>query len=678
MVDMADFFGGLSSGNIRLTDARINGGGPLPTSLSGPEGINGDPDGRYNFNDSLLSSIAPYAGPKAGRMGSDRNYQQIPHRKQYPVPRVYLPEPAWDSSETFDMSHPIDMGDLVFIFNVNYKHYLLEGKLVVQQHTIENTMPNYNVFLNVCSVNYVLAGVCAYFHHYVRKPENQIQNAQDAHAWYKLIFCLGLDDRLKRIRKWYQQRKDVVDDKQKAFDEILYTMKLKLILQDIVRDKLKPHGICSTSEKQGGQHETGYKPVQAAASFYVTLTVDGQNRDLVNIWRAVDIAGGDLLMLQLNYVECPEKYVLNHYYKGWIQRSKPPVAHCFQLVPGVARTSFLPEKKKSNANPEAYYMQSLSTIFKDFKDVTAQTCLPSAKALELMLNAIFDNRQCGYWHIGQCYSMKQRFDNVRHKVPSDDMAMTRGPIMQINFAPVWHGSKNDLTRRLFQKYKDMQDYLTVPEAKIPADVEERLTEQFLFLAEHSLVNTIGMFLFLVILETYEKGEIHKNQFIRWIFHWLNQLQGQASVYRSGKVDTTAPRAAGGSDDRRPQMMDVRDQYEKAMQGGAPVDSETMRTVAAFDTSVPRFKKARLTTGSAAAAQSPETDAGAAAMQESTLVPVAGAEAGVAQADSTVSGDSLTRAEADWEADLAAIFSEETNAGSSTATKARGKGKPKSA
>ena len=675
MVDMAAFFGGLSSGNIRLTDARINGGGPLPTSLSGPEGINGDPDGRYNFNDSLLSSIAPYAGPKAGRMGSDRNYQQIPHRKQYPVPRVYLPEPAWDSSETFDMSHPIDMGDLVFIFNVNYKHYLLEGKLVALQHSIDNTMPNYNVFLNVCSVNYVLAGVCAYFFHYVRAPAAQIQNAQDAHAWYKLIFCLGLDDRLKRIRKWFgneemNKRIAAGNHKEKAIVEIMYTMELKLILQDIVRDKLKPHGICSTSEKQGGQHETGYKPVQAAASFYVTLTVDGQNRDLVNIWRAVDIAGGDLLMLQLNYVECPEKYVLNHYYKGWIQRSKPPVTHCSQLVPGVARTSFLPEKKKSNANPEAYYMQSLSTLF---QDVNAQTCLPSAKALELMLNAIFDNRQCGYWHIGQCYSMKQRFDNVRHKVPSDDMAMTRGPIMQINFAPVWHGSKNDLTRRLFQKYKRMHDYLPDPQAEIPADVEERLTEQFLFLAEHSLVNTIGMFLFLVILEKYETGETTK--FIPWILDWLNQLQGQASVYRSGKVDTTAPREAGGSNDGRPGG-----QYSE-MQGGAPVHSsagDTIYTVAAFDTSVPRFKKARLTTGSAAAAQSPETDTGAAAMQESTLVPVAGAEAGVAQADSTVSGDSLARAEADWEADLAAIFSEETNAGSSTATKARGKGKPKSA
>ena len=58
---MSDFFGALNQGNVRYTDSRINGDGPLPTTLSGPEGINGSPDGKYNFNDSLLSGITPYA-----------------------------------------------------------------------------------------------------------------------------------------------------------------------------------------------------------------------------------------------------------------------------------------------------------------------------------------------------------------------------------------------------------------------------------------------------------------------------------------------------------------------------------------------------------------------------------------------------------------------------------------
>ena len=66
---------------------------------------------------------------------------------------------------------------------------------------------------------------------------------------------------------------------------------VKLMLQTLIRDKIKPIGICSTSEKQGGQQETGFKPVQEAASFFVTITAYCQNRDLVNIWRGVDVEG---------------------------------------------------------------------------------------------------------------------------------------------------------------------------------------------------------------------------------------------------------------------------------------------------------------------------------------------------------------------------------------------------
>jgi hypothetical protein len=105
---MSDFFGSLTGGNIRFTDARINGDGPLPTSLSGPEVINGDPDGRYNFNDSLLSGIVPYAYGQ-GRMGSDRNYQQIPIDR----PFIVLTEtkfskrhiPVWETESSFQCRH---------------------------------------------------------------------------------------------------------------------------------------------------------------------------------------------------------------------------------------------------------------------------------------------------------------------------------------------------------------------------------------------------------------------------------------------------------------------------------------------------------------------------------------------------------------------------------------------
>jgi hypothetical protein len=56
--------------------------------------LSGNPDGHYNFKDALLAGITQYTGPQACSMGSDRNYQQIPHRNQFPVPKIWLPEPA--------------------------------------------------------------------------------------------------------------------------------------------------------------------------------------------------------------------------------------------------------------------------------------------------------------------------------------------------------------------------------------------------------------------------------------------------------------------------------------------------------------------------------------------------------------------------------------------------------
>ena len=465
MPGMSDFFGALNAGNVRFTDARINGDGPLPTSLSGPEGINGDPDGRYNFNDSLLSSLAPYAGPKEGRMGSDRNYQQIPHRKQYPVPKIYLPEPAWDTASTFDMSHPIDMGDLVFIVNMHYKHYVLTGSQPSVADAQNNTMPNYNVFCNICTVNYLLAGIHNYAMHFIR-DQNQVNKGR--HAWFQLMRCLSLDQYLETIRTRYQAYTNGLLPNnpllQSYKSEII--LMVKLMLQTLIRDNIKPMGICSTSEKQGGQHETGFKPVQAAASFFVTLTVDGQNRDLVNIWRGGDVEGGDLLLVQLQYKEntasgnnqITQSYTLNHYYKSFVQRSlqmHESVIGLFQLVPGVLRTAFEAINKQAykcladenykilkdecmrhaSRNVRGVFACNFNLpnqLAGDYKDDPEQN-----KIVLAMLDSVMDNRNLGYWHIGQVYNMQTKF--AAGTVPTDDMEMTRGQLLQVNFAPVWHG-----------------------------------------------------------------------------------------------------------------------------------------------------------------------------------------------------------------------------------------------
>ena len=334
---MSDFFSGLVGGNVRFPDARIDGDGPLPTNLSGPAGIHGDADGKYNFNDSLLSGIAPYAGPKGGRISSDRNYQQIPHRKQFPVPPIFVPEPAHDAENSFMISHAIDMGDLVFIINLKNKHSMLtniaETCITLKNEDTGGVMPQYNVFCNICTANYLLAGMYNYILYALYEPNF---TTSIRHHWYNLLCNFNVKEEFDKLLECYSSAIEA--------DKPVILLRIKQILLKIMRNNIVPIGISVMSEKQGGQHEIGLGPVQAAASFYTTLTVDGQNRDLVNIWRHVSVEGGDHLIVRLDFDEDNKNvnhYTLNHYYKKMESRAIKMHTQAegrFQLVPDVYNT----------------------------------------------------------------------------------------------------------------------------------------------------------------------------------------------------------------------------------------------------------------------------------------------------------------------------------------------------
>ena len=143
---------------------------------------------------------------------------------------------------------------------------------------------------------------------------------------------MGLAEPLARlmfedvIEDWKNATPTLLANTIKQFTPFFY-LRLRNVLQEAVKRVVIPIGICVMSEKQGGQHEVGIKPVQAAASFYATMTVDGQNRDVVNIWRGVNIQGGDSLILRLDFDEDnvhganrQYHYTLNHYYKGYESR----------------------------------------------------------------------------------------------------------------------------------------------------------------------------------------------------------------------------------------------------------------------------------------------------------------------------------------------------------------------
>ena len=142
------FFDGLNAG-FKMPDTQMNVG-PLPSTTGGPAGSNGDPDGRINFNSNLLSGITPYAYADGARVGSDRNYQQIPHRMQYIVERLHLPHADPRIHDLVPMSHSVDMGDVAFLIGTRRVQGVLFDRTAQFDGAIAHSkLPARNAFCNL-------------------------------------------------------------------------------------------------------------------------------------------------------------------------------------------------------------------------------------------------------------------------------------------------------------------------------------------------------------------------------------------------------------------------------------------------------------------------------------------------------------------------------------------------
>ena len=400
-----DFFAGLSG--MRFPDARINGGGPLPTDLSGPAGINGDADGLYNASSELLSGITPYAGPKAGRMGSDRNYQQIPHRVQYAVPKLFLP--SMDGTGDLELSHAVDNGDLAFVVR---KGQRLLGRFWNPNDPMRKATP---VLCNVVTVNYLLAGLQKHLLDRIAAIGSGQALTDTNNLWWKLLMDWGLEKEVTdlegALRSTVQGYRGTPAVVQFEIEKAKRLVRSTYFTSKLLRDTFVPFGVCAGSEKQGGLNETGLAPVQATCAHMTTLTVDGQNLDMVNIWRHMSVSSGDILCLSLKHMEV-RSFTLNHYYKA-VQRVEFPAAFkCAQIVPSVRGINMLMDLVE---DPEDHI-----------------------------------NMPLGYWKVAQSMvhaaNRMTRFEN-------NDTKFLDGALMQVLFAPAWNRLQD--TPRDFQ----MQDIM---------------------------------------------------------------------------------------------------------------------------------------------------------------------------------------------------------------------------
>jgi hypothetical protein len=369
---MSSLFDQLSG--FEFPDVLMNSG-PLPSTAGGPAGSDGSVDGVINGTSALLENISPYALGKSARTGSDRNYQQIPHRFQYIVPRLYIPH--FDTERRIHISHAVDQGDIAFLLYGGERAWLTTDKQF-------GTRAPPCAFATIEVVNYIL--LCM-----------QASRTKD---WGLIRIDLIKDEQFKaamerRTKQDYQE-----------YDNLRIFKAIRLLIQQV----FVPHGICAGSEHQGGQHEhTGGHPVQAAVNFVTTMTVDGKNVDLVNYWYGLSMKAGDELIFRLENQEIQEskEFQLSRYYKE-------PV--CVTVNP------------YSRLDPNNLPQNMQKTYWQLVPDIMRKTPVQTTAAFDAT-NWWCDHRCEGYWRIAQTFQMRAQNNSSN--------AFTRGLPLEVTFAPVF-------------------------------------------------------------------------------------------------------------------------------------------------------------------------------------------------------------------------------------------------
>lgn len=313
---MSDFFAGVYG--ARFPDVVINGGGnPLPGMGGLPTPLHDTPDGKINYNSSLLGDLEPYAYGEPGYLSSQSSYLNIPHRIQKLVPTLWIPET--DGTGSFRLCHPIDDGDIAFAMRLDRNSEVCTGlrsKSIMRSGLGTAIDP----MINLCTLNYILAGmqICT------QLPETRP-------AWDRLFNYLD---------------KSRFPGPRPGAEHVYSHEDLKHVCRHLIR----PFGVAHGSEKQGGQHEGGLNPVTWPVNFVISLVLDGKDANVVNIWHRHDVEAGNDLVLRLKLVPLPpgNKYTLNHYSKSLVEKSFSEnlinqiaaigghrFTHIWQLVPDI-------------------------------------------------------------------------------------------------------------------------------------------------------------------------------------------------------------------------------------------------------------------------------------------------------------------------------------------------------
>ena len=407
---MGDFFGGLRSG-IQFPQVVMNQG-PLPGSGGLPAPLHDTADARINYGSSLLGDLTPYAYGEPGYLSSQNAYLNIPHKIQKIVPVVFLPEAKRPAKDIVDVSHPIDDGDIAFVLRLDRKSMFCTG-LKNGDMKRAGLGTAIDPFINLCTLNYILSGM-----------QLGVTNDNE-NLWTELLSNL---DKARFGRQGGAGR-DYTADPINLGDVI-----------HVVRHCIKPFGVTRGSEKQGGQDEGTLSAATWPVSFVVSLTIDGKESNVLNIWHHHELHAGNDLVLRLKPMPV-RPYTLNHYYKAvkrqaWDAQvvAQAGAPFVWQLVPDLLDLDYPPQAQREAA---ARILEQMPNAL---------------RALDLLKNPIPGGEQrdvrvlfgehgvwqeLGYWHIGRSqiqtgkYGVEEYWHNdLANSLRTNHLDITFQPIFQ--------------------------------------------------------------------------------------------------------------------------------------------------------------------------------------------------------------------------------------------------------
>lgn len=452
---MGDFFGGLRSG-IQFPQVVMNQG-PLPGSGGLPQPLHETPDARINYGSSLLGNLTPYAYGEPGYLSSQNAYLNIPHKIQKIVPVVYLPEAKNPAREVIDLSHPIDDGDLAFVLRLDRNSMFCTGLKNASMRRV-GLGTAIDPFINLCTLNYILSGM-----------QLGIAGNDTSNLWVELLENLNRS----RFGRQGESGRDYVADPINLNDII-----------HVVRHCIRPFGVTRGSEKQGGQDEATLAPATWPVSFVVSLTVDGKESNVLNIWHHHDLSAGDDLVLRLKLMPI-RQYTLNHYYKGvkrqaWDLRTLPADmrdrTHVWQLVPDLLNLE-VPDKDEMMA-----LGQVVESLPKPLKRIFFFARPPRSEGKEID----FDGnvwQELGFWHIGRSQIMTRKYgveeywhNDLANSLRTNHLDITLQPVFQafpnsISYAKAFYVRELEAKAAPIEQPKRWEPVLGLERLQVPVELE---------------------------------------------------------------------------------------------------------------------------------------------------------------------------------------------------------------